>query len=203
MDCVPSATWSGGDQSPAAAGPRPQGRSSGSRSLDCREGAATYGEVVAGDPRGADVPDEGPRHVELALHYPEVAIRGPIVHEARDSRGAEGEDVPLAGAPSVAGEGPLRVLRQRDVGGGSLARAATTAIPTAIARASHAASAKGSPYRTGGVAAATVGPGHFYLGAQGRRFRHTSTLSAFKNAQDAGSAGTQLDRHSQRHRRQL
>ena len=117
-------------------------------SLDCREGAATYGEVVAGDPRGADVPDEGPRHVELALHYPEVAIRGPIVHEARDSRGAEGEDVPLAGAPIVAGEGPLRVLRQRDVGGGSLARAATTAIPTAIARASHAASAKGSPDRT-------------------------------------------------------
>ena len=43
----------------------------------------------------------------------------------------------LAGAPSVAGEGPLRVLRQRDVGGGSLARAATTAIPTAIARESQ------------------------------------------------------------------
>ena len=132
MDCVSSATWSGGDQPPAAAGLDSQGRSSGSRGLDCREGATTYGEVVAGDTGGADVPDEGPRHIELALHYPEVAIRGPIVHEARDSRGAEGEGVPLAGAPSVAAEGPLRVLRQRDVGGGSLARAATTAIPTAI-----------------------------------------------------------------------
>ena len=82
MDCVPSATWSGGDHSPAAAGPRPQGRSSGSRESGLPRRAATYGEVVAGDPRGADVPDEGPRHVELALHYPEVAIRGPIVHEA-------------------------------------------------------------------------------------------------------------------------
>ena len=167
MDCVPSATWSGGDQSPAAAGPRPQGRALVPGSLDCREGAATYGEVVAGDAGGADVPDEGPGHVELALHYPEVAIRGPIVHEARDSRGAEGEDVPLAGAPSVAGEGPLRVLRQRDVGGGSLARAATTAIPTAIARASHAASAKGSPHRTAGVPTATVGPRHFFSSCTG------------------------------------
>ena len=202
MDCVPSATWSGGDQSPAAAGPRPQGRSSGSREPGLPRRAATYGEVVAGDPRGADVPDEGPRHVELALHYPEVAIRGPIVHEARDSRGAEGEDVPLAGAPSVAGEGPLRVLRQRDVGGGSLARAATTAIPTAIASQPCGVGERiALPYgwSSGGYGRS----GHFYLGAQGRRFRHTSTLSAFKNAQDTGSAGTQLDRHSQRHRRQL
>ena len=82
MDCVSSATWSGGDQPPAAAGLDSQGRSSGSRGLDCREGATTYGEVVAGDTGGAGVPDEGPRHIELALHYPEVAIRGPIVHEA-------------------------------------------------------------------------------------------------------------------------
>ena len=111
MGCVSSATWSGGDQSPAAAGPGLRGRSSGSRGLGLPRRATTYGEVVAGDARGADIPDEGPGHVELALQYPEVAIRGSIVHEARDSRGAEGEDVPLAGASSVAGEGPLGVLR--------------------------------------------------------------------------------------------
>ena len=97
---------------------------------------------------------------------------------------------------------PSDLRRQLDDGEVTL-RAATTAIPTAIARASHAASAKGSPDRAAGVAAATVGPSHFYLGAQGCRFRHTSTLSAFKNAQDARSASTQLDRHSQRHRRQF
>ena len=190
MDCVPSATWSGGDQSPAAAGPRPQGRSSGSREPDCREGAATYGEVVAGDPRGADVPDEGPRHVELALHYPEVAIRGPIVHEARTVAGAEGEDVPLAGAPSVAGEGPLGVLRQRDVGGGSLARAATTAIPTAIARASHAASAKGSPHRTAGVAAATVGPRHFFSRCTGVQISASHFARYWTKGAGRGVGGT-------------
>ena len=68
MDCVPSATCLAEislQRRTKASGPEP-----GSGSLDCREGAATYGEVVAGDPRGADVPDEGPRHVELALHYP-------------------------------------------------------------------------------------------------------------------------------------
>ena len=200
MDCVSSATWSGGDQSPAAAGLELSGRRPGSQGPGLPRRATTYGEVAEG---GAGAPSVSPAHEELALQYPEVAIRGPIVHEARDSRGAEGEDVPLGGGPGLASEGPLGVLRQRDVGGGSLARAATTAIPTAIARASHAASAKGSPHRTAGVPTATVGPGHFYLGAQGCRFRHTSTLSAFKNAQDARSASTQLDRHSQRHRRQF
>ena len=97
---------------------------------------------------------------------------------------------------------PGDLRRQLDDGGGNLARAATTAIPRAIARASHAASAKGSPHRTAGVPTATVGPRHF-LAAQGCRFRHTSKVSAFKNAQDARSASTQLDRHSQRHRRQF
>ena len=100
MGCVSSATWSGGDQSPAAAGLELSGRSPDSRGPDCREGATTYGEVAEG---GAGVPGDSPTHEELALQYPEVAIRGPIVHEAWDSRGAEAEDVPLGRASGLAG----------------------------------------------------------------------------------------------------
>ena len=113
---------------------------------------------------GPGIVADCPGHVELALQYPEVAVRGLVVHEAQDSRRAEDEGVPRArvAAGCVGEERPLGVLGQRDVGGGSLARAATTAIPRAIARASHAASAKGSADRTAGVAAAAVGPRHFF-----------------------------------------
>ena len=38
----------------------------------------------------------------------------------------------------------------------------------------------------------------FFLDARGRRFRHTSTLSAFKNARDTSYPGQDVDSHSAR-----
>ena len=66
MGCVSSATWPGGDQSPAAAGLDLTGRSSGSRGPGLPRRGAAYDEVVEGGPvTGTDCPGHGSLHFSI------------------------------------------------------------------------------------------------------------------------------------------